>query len=196
MLWGLGGFSPGSEHMGLRVGNHSHRIIMTSAYLRAVRGQTLVKGESPIKLAVEWLQQAQGTRQKNLDESDATYLDIHKQVMRDITRKALRTPKKRKPRKSAKVEPRKADFCTTRDFLESYAWRKLRMRVLLQHGPRCMCCGATPQDGAVMNVDHIKPRLTHPELALDFDNLQILCNLCNHGKGNWDTTDWREKWKV
>jgi 5-methylcytosine-specific restriction endonuclease McrA len=59
-----------------------------------------------------------------------------------------------------------------------------------------MCCGATPQTGAVMNVDHIKPRKTYPELALSVENLQILCGECNHGKGNWNTTDWREKWKV
>jgi hypothetical protein len=21
-----------------------------------------------------------------------------------------------------------------------------------------------------------------------------LCSVCNHGKGNWDTTDWRPNW--
>lgn len=43
-----------------------------------------------------------------------------------------------------------------------------------------------------MNVDHIKPRKTHPHLALDPSNLQVLCDVCNHGKGNWDKTDWRK----
>jgi 5-methylcytosine-specific restriction endonuclease McrA len=78
-------------------------------------------------------------------------------------------------------------------FLSSFEWRRLRMEVLRHYGPKCMCCGATPSDGAVMNIDHIKPRRTHPHLALDFDNLQVLCNPCNHGKGNWDSTDWRPK---
>lgn len=77
------------------------------------------------------------------------------------------------------------------EFLSSYEWRRMRMTVLRHHGARCMCCGATPEHGAVMNVDHIKPRRTHPHLALEFDNLQVLCGDCNHGKGNWDTTDWR-----
>jgi 5-methylcytosine-specific restriction endonuclease McrA len=78
-------------------------------------------------------------------------------------------------------------------FLQTFEWRKLRMEALKKYGPRCMCCGATPQTGAVMNVDHIKPRKIFPELALEIDNLQVLCNECNHGKGNWDMTDWREK---
>lgn len=83
-------------------------------------------------------------------------------------------------------------FANTGAFLQSYEWRRVRMVVLKRDGRRCVCCGATPETGAVMNVDHIKPRKTHPELALDESNLQVLCGECNHGKGNWDTTDWRE----
>lgn len=78
------------------------------------------------------------------------------------------------------------------DFLSSYSWRALRMQALKTYGAVCMCCGDNPKNGAVMNVDHIKPRKTNPELALRLDNLQILCGACNHGKGNWDETDWRE----
>lgn len=77
------------------------------------------------------------------------------------------------------------------EFLESYEWRRLRMVVLKKYGARCGCCGATPQDGLRMHVDHIKPRKLFPELALDVNNLQVLCEVCNHGKGNWDQTDWR-----
>lgn len=80
---------------------------------------------------------------------------------------------------------------TTDAFLSTFQWRKVRMEALKKYGPRCQCCGATPADGAVMNVDHIKPRKKWPSLALDVNNLQILCHDCNHGKGNWDDTDWR-----
>jgi len=76
-------------------------------------------------------------------------------------------------------------------FLKSYEWRRLRMSALKLHGARCQCCGITPAHGAVMNVDHIKPRKLFPELALSLENLQVLCGECNHGKGNWDMTDWR-----
>lgn len=79
------------------------------------------------------------------------------------------------------------------EFLQSYEWRRVRMMALKKYGPKCQCCGATPATGAIMNVDHIKPRKLYPELALDVSNLQILCHECNHGKGNWDMTDWRDK---
>lgn len=84
-------------------------------------------------------------------------------------------------------------YVATDEFLESFEWRKVRMQAIKKYGARCMCCGATPQTGATINVDHIKPRKIFPELALNIDNLQILCHECNHGKGNWDMTDWRTK---
>lgn len=77
------------------------------------------------------------------------------------------------------------------DFLNTYEWRVVRMQALKKYGPVCMCCGDSPKNGAVMNVDHIKPRKLFPDLALELSNLQILCSPCNHGKGNWDQTDWR-----
>lgn len=77
------------------------------------------------------------------------------------------------------------------EFLMSYEWRKIRMLAIKKNGNRCQCCGASPKDGIKINVDHIKPRKLYPSLALDINNLQILCNVCNHGKGNWDETDWR-----
>lgn len=87
----------------------------------------------------------------------------------------------------------KVDMSVTKDqFLKTYEWRRVRMIALKKYGAKCQCCGATPATGAVMNVDHIKPRKLFPQLALDPDNLQILCNDCNHGKGNWDITDWRD----
>jgi len=76
-------------------------------------------------------------------------------------------------------------------FLNSYEWRTLRMVVLKKRGARCECCGATPDDGIRINDDHVKPRKLFPDLALDESNLQVLCETCNAGKGNWDSTDWR-----
>lgn len=70
------------------------------------------------------------------------------------------------------------------EFLQSFAWRRLRWQFLQQHESRCQVCGRTARDGIKINVDHIEPRKTHPHLALEPGNLQVLCNECNHGKGN------------
>lgn len=77
-------------------------------------------------------------------------------------------------------------------FYRSYEWRKVRYDILKRDGGRCQLCGATAADGAVMNVDHIRPLKKYWALRLDPDNLQTLCGACNHGKGNRDETDWRE----
>lgn len=74
-------------------------------------------------------------------------------------------------------------------FLQSPEWKALRLRVIATYGGACMCCGRVPDRR--INVDHIKPRKTHPGLALDFDNLQVLCSRCNKAKGNKHATDYR-----
>jgi len=80
-----------------------------------------------------------------------------------------------------------------KEFFESREWRELRYRVLTTLGRRCMCCGATPdKNGITLHVDHVKPRSKHPELALSFANLQVLCENCNMGKGNYYEHDFRQ----
>lgn len=91
---------------------------------------------------------------------------------------------KEKTPKNKKVD--KA-FVKTDNFLRSWEWTALIYKALKKYSRACMCCGSTERPC----VDHIKPRSKYPELALTFDNLQILCNLCNKGKSNTDETDWR-----
>lgn len=73
-------------------------------------------------------------------------------------------------------------------FYDSQAWQQLRYRAIKTYGRVCMACRRS--DGQ-MHVDHIKPKSRFPDLALSFDNLQILCRDCNLGKGNSDCIDWR-----
>lgn len=77
---------------------------------------------------------------------------------------------------------------TENGFYEKTEWRDLRYRVLRHWGRTCMLCGATRCE---LHVDHIKPRSKFPDIALEFDNLQVLCRPCNMGKSNKDETDWR-----
>jgi 5-methylcytosine-specific restriction endonuclease McrA len=74
-------------------------------------------------------------------------------------------------------------------FLQTPEWKALRQKVIQHYGGKCMCCGKVPDRG--VNVDHIKPRKTHPHLSLEFDNLQVLCSRCNKRKGNRHETDYR-----
>ncbi|MBV7316139.1 HNH endonuclease [Shewanella sp. NIFS-20-20] len=74
---------------------------------------------------------------------------------------------------------------TLENFYLSNAWRSLRYQVLSTREPRCALCRQTPeQHGISLHVDHILPRSKYPELALDINNLQILCQDCNLGKSN------------
>ncbi len=70
----------------------------------------------------------------------------------------------------------------------------IRHEVLRLNGGRCVLCGLAARQlglGVRLEVDHIKPRSTHPELSLDINNLQVLCSVCNKGKLNYDSSDWR-----
>ena len=55
----------------------------------------------------------------------------------------------------------------------------------------CECCLATAT--LQWHVDHVRPRSTHPALALEPANLQVLCQDCNLGKGTRYATDWRQE---
>ena len=79
---------------------------------------------------------------------------------------------------------------SSKEFYKSDAWRDLRYRALKLHGRQCQCCGAKPPK-VVLHVDHIKPRSRFPELELDINNLQVLCEDCNLGKSNKDCIDYR-----
>lgn len=75
---------------------------------------------------------------------------------------------------------------TQTNFYRTKAWRELRLTILLASDCSCKICGNTSEKGAVLHVDHIKPRSLYPELAMDESNLQVLCEDCNIAKSNND----------
>lgn len=81
-------------------------------------------------------------------------------------------------------------FARSKNFYSSQRWKNLRFKALAIQ-KKCGLCGLSPNDGAVLSVDHIKPRTIYPELALNIDNLQVLCMDCNSGKGNTHIKDFR-----
>jgi HNH endonuclease/HEAT repeats len=67
----------------------------------------------------------------------------------------------------------------------------LPYRVFSRDGHKCASCGRGPNDGALLEADHIRPRSLGG--SNDIDNLQTLCDRCNQGKSNRDSHDLRPK---
>jgi len=63
-------------------------------------------------------------------------------------------------------------------------YRKLRLQVFLRDGEVCVFCGAKPEPGLSLTIDHINPVSKFPELARDVNNLQVLCWDCNQKKSD------------
>jgi len=78
----------------------------------------------------------------------------------------------------------------TGNFYESPAWQRLRYETLKKYR-QCCLCGSNDK----LHVDHIKPRSNYPELELEPDNMQVLCQKCNIAKSNHDTEDYRNHYE-
>jgi 5-methylcytosine-specific restriction endonuclease McrA len=60
----------------------------------------------------------------------------------------------------------------------SRGWPALRVAALRRDGFKCRACGS----GGRLEIDHVEPVRTHPELAFDLANLQALCVACHSRK--------------
>lgn len=60
----------------------------------------------------------------------------------------------------------------------SRRWPALRTQAKRRDGFRCVSCGAVGR----LEVDHIKPVRSHPELSFELTNLQSLCGSCHARK--------------
>lgn len=80
--------------------------------------------------------------------------------------------------------------------IRSRRWQGLRLEAKRRDGWHCVQCGGKGR----LEVDHIRPVRSHPELAFDLSNLQTLCVSCHSrktrleiGLGREDPR--REAWK-
>ena len=111
---------------------------------------------------------------------------------KDIPGIKVKSSKKNKNRGKKKANRKRVSRVDNDNFYTSREWRELRVRVLEKYECKCMMCGQSPKiHGIVLHVDHINPRSKVPELSLDFNNLQLLCEDCNLGKSNKYDTDHR-----
>lgn len=132
------------------------------------------------------------TQMANVEAKDLHAVLTHK------SQSALSIPVTLYPGQTKSSAVRSPTTAVKGEFYRSWDWRIARLEALKKYGQRCQCCGATP-DAFDMSgkpvricVDHIKPLSKFWHLRLEPSNLQILCDECNMGKGNWDQTDFRK----
>ena len=87
------------------------------------------------------------------------------------------------------AEERKKRLDETEQFYSSPEWNLLRNQVIREEGSVCHICGKRIQNKNDITVDHIRPRSKYPNLALDRQNLHVLCRRCNASKGANDLLD-------
>ncbi len=93
----------------------------------------------------------------------------------------------KKKDKEERASAREESYSSRRGFCDTKEWRILRGWALEFYGEICHACGSKER----IQVDHIKPKSKYPELAYEFDNLQVLCRACNFDKSNYHEIDYR-----
>lgn len=92
---------------------------------------------------------------------------------------------------------RKEHHRHSRHITRTARWKLLRMAILERDGFRCRACGC----GGRLEVDHVKPVRTHPDLSYTPGNLQALCPGCHtkktriecgHPPPREDRQNWRD----
>lgn len=77
-----------------------------------------------------------------------------------------------------------AEFAAHREFAQQQrrlVTASVRYEVLRRDNFRCVICGASAKNGAVLHVDHILP--VSKGGTSKMENLRTLCERCNLGKG-------------
>lgn len=65
----------------------------------------------------------------------------------------------------------------------------IRWRVFQRDGWKCVACGLSALENTILHVDHVVPRSLGRSDKLE--NFQTLCQTCNLGKSNRDSTSLR-----
>jgi 5-methylcytosine-specific restriction endonuclease McrA len=117
--------------------------------------------------------------------------DIIRLGFRMLTGRSVPGARQRPQRPVGNPHGLSSEFIASPQFLRTDEWIRLRYDVMKWSKGQCQLCGRSRADGIKLNADHIKPRKTHPHLALTYGNIQVLCAECNKGKGNRHADDWR-----
>lgn len=81
------------------------------------------------------------------------------------------------------AEARKIAIEEALRFYSSPEWIMIRKQVIEEEGRVCAECGKQIKNDIDITVDHKRPRSKYPDLALNRENLCVLCRTCNSKKG-------------
>ena len=81
---------------------------------------------------------------------------------------------------------RKERLDETRQFYSSPEWNLIRKQIIKESGRVCSECKKRIRESNDVTVDHILPRSKYPSLALEKNNLCVLCRSCNSRKSDRD----------
>jgi len=84
------------------------------------------------------------------------------------------------------AEERKNRLDETKQFYSSPEWSLIRKQIIDEKGRVCSECGKRIRKSNDVTVDHILPRSKYPSLALEKNNLCVLCRSCNSRKSDRD----------
>jgi 5-methylcytosine-specific restriction endonuclease McrA len=73
---------------------------------------------------------------------------------------------------------------STNPLYQSPEWASLRLRRIAEERGICQGCGTRRASGARLIGHHARPLRTHPQLALDEENVVVLCPGC-HEAVHW-----------
>ena len=137
-----------------------------------MRSSDIVQCEHYIREMSNLLSQKRAQRQAKEHERSEAELEKIRQRME----KAEVLEQKRQEKEAGMTE-RQRYIAEQRKILTA----SMRYDVLCRDNYRCVICGASAKDGAVLHVDHIIPLAKGGKSEMS--NLQTLCDRCNLGKG-------------
>lgn len=182
-----------------RLGVHKKFFKNEESFWAAIAAITGIRREAGEDFFHAVLRARRSFMSRHVAERDMIISAIDKrQFLTDIGMKLQETVSYSVVERRRKASESTPSVTSKNEFYASWEWRTLRMEVLKEQGRACQCCGAEPGmktaagDPVRICVDHIKPLSKFWHLRLDKNNLQVLCDECNQGKGNWDQTDFRQ----
>lgn len=118
------------------------------------------------------------------DNSVDNFQELFKEYKK--TKKELHQSLNRLDERAASINKRYEARNIFNSWRDSIAGKEWKQRQYEEQQGKCSDCSLVAYSVEYLEIDHIKPISTNPELAIDTKNLRLVCSPCNRKKGNKD----------